>query len=169
MSNDPLVRARTALTDLRASFRLIHLATVSADGAPDASLAPALLDQDDAFVIYVSGLAAHTQNLAANPRASVLLTFDDAAPGNPFAQPRLTFACAAEVVARDSAAFAPLALRFRESFGATVDLLAGLPDFRFIRLVPTRGRYVAGFGETYLVEPRDWSPLQRVGPQNLKP
>jgi len=51
----------------------------------------------------------------------------------------------------------------RAKFGAPVDLIASLPDFQLIALTPQRGRLVAGFGEAYGVDPRDWTNLTPVG------
>ena len=97
---DALASARALTAELRAHLATIVLGTATADGTPDASVAAALLDSDGAFVIYVSGLAAHTRHLRVNPRASVLLTAAETSAGNAFARPRLTFACAAETVGR---------------------------------------------------------------------
>jgi putative heme iron utilization protein len=66
-------------------------------------------------------------------------------------------------VARDSAAHAELVTAFRAKFGPTIDVLAGLPDFQFVRLTPQRARVVVGFGAAFEVDPRDWSRLTPVG------
>ncbi|MCX6955076.1 MAG: pyridoxamine 5'-phosphate oxidase family protein [Verrucomicrobia bacterium] len=161
--SDPLQPARDLVSAFRANLSTVVLGTASAEGEPDASVAGALLDQDGAFVIYISGLAAHTRHLRANPRASVLLVEPQSATTQPFARRRLTFACAAELVLRESAAHAAFVAAFRAKFGATIDLLAGLPDFQFVRLVPQRGRLVAGFGSAFEVDPRDWTQLTPVG------
>ena len=42
-------------------------------------------------------------------------------------------------------------------------VLAGLPDFQFVRLTPQRGRVVVGFGAAFEVDPRDWNHLTPVG------
>lgn len=160
--SDPLTRARELTAAFRAQLSTVILGTAAPDGAPDASVAATLLDADGAFVIYVSGLAAHTRHLRANPRASILLLEPEAMPGNPLARRRLTFACTAEPVARESAAHAALVLAFRQKFGATIEVMATLPDFQFFRLLPQAGRVVAGFGAAYEVNPRDWSDLTPV-------
>lgn len=161
--SDSLSRARELAAQLRRNLQTVLLATASAEGEPDGSVAAALLDDDGVFHIYVSGLAAHTRNLTANARASVLLVEDEAVTRLPLARRRLTFACTVGAVPRASPEFARLAARFREKFGGTIDLLVGLPDFQFVRLVPRRGRLVAGFGEAYEVDPLDWSRLSPIG------
>jgi len=160
--SDPLVRARELTAAFRAQLSTVILGTAAPDGAPDASVAATLLDADGAFVIYISGLAAHTRHLRTNPRASVLLIEPETTSGNPLARRRLTFACTAEPVARESAAHAELVLAFRQNFGATIDVVATLPDFQFVRLHPHTGRVVAGFGAAFEVNPRDWNDLTPV-------
>ncbi len=165
----PLVRARELTAAFRAQLSSVILGTAAPDGTPDASVAAALLDADGAFVIYVSGLAAHTRHLRANPRASVLLIESETTPGNPLARRRLTFACAAEPVARESTTHAALVLAFRQKFGATIDVVSTLPDFQFFRLLPQTGRVVAGFGAAFEVNPRDWSDLTPVTRSSGRP
>jgi putative heme iron utilization protein len=160
--SDPLALARELTAAFRAQLSTIILGTAAPDGAPDASVAASLLDDDGAFVIYISGLAAHTRHLRANPRASVLLIEPETTPGNPLARRRLTFACTAEPVARESTDHAELVLAFRQKFGATIDVVSTLPDFQFVRLQSQSGRVVAGFGAAFEVNPRDWSDLTPI-------
>jgi len=160
--SDALACARELIATLRERLSTIILGTAAPDGTPDASVAAALLDADGAFVIYVSGLAAHTRHLRANPRASVLLIEPETNPGNPLARRRLTFACAAEPVARDSTPHTEMLSAFRQKFGVTIDVMAPLPDFQFFRLLPQTGRVVAGFGAAFAVNPRDWTDLTPV-------
>ena len=167
--SDALACARELIATLREQLSTIILGTAAPDGAPEASVAAALLDADGAFVIYISGLAAHTRHLRANPRASVLLLEPEATPGNPLARRRLTFACTAEAIARESAAHADLILSFRQKFGATIDMVSTLPDFQFVRLHPQSGRVVAGFGAAFEVNQHDWSDLTPVTRGPVRP
>ncbi len=160
--SDALAAARTATADFRARLSTVILGTASSDGTPDASVAPTVIDTTGAFVICISGLAAHTRNLRANPRASVLLAVDEADTPQPFARRRLTFACTAQPVARGTPEHATLFAALREKFGPTLDVLAGLPDFDLVRLVPTGGRLVLGFGAAYDVDPLDWQTVTPV-------
>jgi hypothetical protein len=167
--SDPIARVRELTTAFRAQLSTVILGTAAPDGTPDASVAATLLDADGAFVITISGLAAHTRHLRANPHASVLLLEPETTPGNPLARRRLTFACAAEPVARDSAVHAELVLAFRQKFGATIDVVSTLPDFQFVRLLPQTGRVVAGFGAAFEVNPHDWSDLTPVARGPARP
>ncbi len=161
--SSPLDRARVLANRLRSEFKTIILGTASLDGEPEASPVAAVLGDDGAFYVCVSGLATHTRHLMANRRASVLLVENETAASPPFARLRLTFFCAATVVPRESNEHSKRISALRDKFGATVDLIASLPDFHLITLTPQRGRLVAGFGEAYDVDPQDWTKLTHVG------
>ena len=152
-------RARAWALSVRDRFKTIVLGTTSPDGEPEASVAGAILAADGSFRIFVSGLAAHTRHLITTGRASVLLAEDEAATAQPLARRRLTFVCTAGVIPRDDPEYAPTLRALRERLGPAFDLLGQLGDFQLIRLTPQRGRLVAGFGETYEVDPQDWSRL----------
>jgi putative heme iron utilization protein len=121
-----------------------------------------VIDDDGAFHVYVSQLAAHTRNLLASGRASVLVIEDESAATQPLARRRLTFQCTAVPVPRDTATHAATLAALRAKLGPAFDLITGLGDFRLICLRPVSGRLVAGFGQAFDVDPRDWSP--RAGP-----
>ncbi len=168
--NDGQSQARELVARACSRLSTVVLGTAGADGEPESSVAAAILDESGAFIVYVSGLAAHTRNLRVNPRASVLLAEDEAEVSHPFARRRLSFACSAHSIAREAPDYAPLVAALRQKFGATVDMIASLPDFTLVRLVPQRGRVVAGFGAAFDVNPRDWHrpdrlQLTAVGPQ----
>lgn len=148
--------------DIRSRFKTVVLGTVSVDGTPDASVAGAVVGDDGVFHVYVSQLAAHTRNLTATGRASLLVLEDEATSPQPLARRRLTFPCTATPVPRDTAAHAATLAALRAKLGPAFDLITGLGDFRLIRLQPTSGRLVAGFGQAFDVDPRDWTP--RSGP-----
>ena len=93
----------------------------------------------------------------------MLLVEDEAVTAHPFARGRLTFACAVSLLPRGSAESGPLLAALRAKFGATVDLIASLPDFQVVRLTPERGRLIAGFGEAFEIDPQDWSRLTPIG------
>jgi putative heme iron utilization protein len=160
--NPPPDRTSEIIAQIREKLRTVVLGTVSADGEPEASIAGAVLGEGGALIVYVSGLAAHTRNLRATARASVLIAEDESAATQALARRRLTLACTAAAVARDGPEFSPLVAAFRARFGATIDLLAAMPDFQLFRLAPQRGRLVVGFGQAFEIEPRDWSVKARV-------
>ncbi len=65
---DPVSEAKRLLRSIRAGA----LATLTPDGFPLATLVNVATAFDGSPVLLMSGLSAHTKNLAAEPRASVL-------------------------------------------------------------------------------------------------
>jgi len=164
-SLDPrLARAQAWVADRRANFRTVFLATASSTGEPEASVVAAALDAHGAFLIHVSGLAAHTRQLRETGRASLLLAEDEAATTQPLARRRLTWRCTAEFLTPADDEFPVSVNSLRARFGPAFELTLTLPDFQLIRLVPQSGRLVAGFGETYDVDPADWTRLTPFAP-----
>jgi putative heme iron utilization protein len=66
------------------------LATLSPDGAPFASLVTVATDHAGAPILLISRLAVHTQNLARDDRASLLLVEPGGEAGDPLAGARLS-------------------------------------------------------------------------------
>lgn len=136
------------------------LATLEASsGHPYASLVTIATDVDGTPLFLISKLALHTQNLAADGRASLL--FDGTSPsGDPLAGGRVTVTGRAVPTARASA---------RGRFLARHPLAQGyadFPDFAFYELAVERAHYIGGFGRIVdlkagdiLVETADASAL----------
>ncbi|MEM7061584.1 MAG: pyridoxamine 5'-phosphate oxidase family protein [Cyanobacteria bacterium P01_B01_bin.77] len=141
-------------------FRSIVLSTASAEGIPQASYAPFLIDADKSIYIYISGLSAHTANLKETGRASVLLIEDEAETKEIFARRRLTYGCIAKALPRDTGQWQSLIGRFEQRFGHVVGLMKELPDFQLFQLRPQSGQFVIGFGAAYRVNASDLTQLE---------
>ena len=144
------------------AFRSLVMATVSADGVPDASYAPYVRIDDNAFYVNLSGLAAHTANLASTPQASVLFLQAEDDSKQLFARKRLSFDVDAAVVGRDSARWAQVMDLFAAKFGDVIDLIRPLADFELIRLTPRSAVYVRGFAQAYPIKGPGLEELRRV-------
>jgi heme iron utilization protein len=129
---------------------LLHIARVGAlasvsrkhPGHPFASLMPYALDGSGRPLFLVSAMAMHTQNVAADPRASLFVTHPEVA-GDPLAHARVTLMGEVRPVAAtdlDGVRAAYLARHDHASYW--VDF----KDFRFWRLDVIDGYYVGGFG-----------------------
>ncbi|EIP97029.1 putative heme iron utilization protein [Opitutaceae bacterium TAV1] len=158
---DAFGRAREAAAFLRENFKTVILGTVSAEGEPDASVAPAVF-VDGSFYVYISGLSHHTHNIRATKRASVFLIEDESSARQLLARRRLTFASSAAPVARDAGRFTEILPVLKEKFGPVMEHLETMVDFELFQLTPERGRLVAGFGQAYEVNPADWTQLSHV-------
>jgi putative heme iron utilization protein len=106
-------------------------------GAPFASLVTVATDMDGSPLLLMSRLAAHTVNLEADPRASILLA--ETGRGDPLAHPRLT------VIGQAERSTEP---RIRARFLARhpkAKLYADFADFSFWRLAVSSGHLNGGF------------------------
>ena len=134
-----------------ARFRTLLMATVSADGIPEASYAPFVRPDDNCFYVYVSALSRHTGNLDINRRVSVLFIEDERDVKQLFARTRLTFDCRAELIERESERWQTIMDMFQDTFGNVIELIRPLTDFKLFGLWPQSGIYVKGFAQAYRV------------------
>lgn len=135
-----------ALRDLLARRRTAALGTVDAAGAPFVSLVPFAIDPASAsLVIHISALAAHSQNLRASPRGSLMVADGEEAGQPVHALARVSI----EVLAHWAEPGSALAESCRAVYLARfpeAEPMTTLGDFRFVSLLPQGARQVAGFG-----------------------
>jgi heme iron utilization protein len=119
-------------------------------GYPFGSVVPFILDHDAQPVVLVSRLAEHTKNMAADPRASLLV--HDVAEDVQTAA-RLTLVGDAAPVPEPATVAARYLRRFPDAQG-----LLDLGDFTFWRLRAVFVRHVAGFGAIRSITPQSFAP-----------
>lgn len=146
---------RAALADLVRGQRQAALGTL-ADGAPFVSMALYALAEPEAgaacvFLIHVSRLAPHTRHLEADPRASLLICQPNTGAGDPQALPRVTIQATAQVIPRESAAYAAGRAAYLARF-PQAEMLFTFPDFALFRLDPRAARYVGGFAKAFSLD-----------------
>ena len=168
-SNDNANRYRTPTEpivveagEFLAGFRTILMATVSADGVPDASYAPFVRIDDDAFYVNLSELSTHTGNLLATPLVSVMFLQAEDDSKQLFARKRLSFDADAELVERNSTRWCQVMDLFADKFGDIMDLIRPLQDFKLFRILPRTGVYVRGFAQAYPIERSELDQLRQV-------
>lgn len=144
MSHVPrLTRELGALVDSR---RVAALGTIGDDGAPLVSMVPYALERQlGCFVIHVSELAAHTHNLRARARVSLLVAQGEAEGQPVHALPRATFDGVARVPTRDGAEWQACRAAYLARF-PEAEPMTHFGDFRFVAIEPAGARQVAGFG-----------------------
>lgn len=111
--------------------------SVAAPGYPFVTLLPYVLDEACQPIFLLSSLAEHTRNLAADPRASLLVADGD---GEPLQQARLTLIGRVKPVSLGEAGVA----RYLRYSPESSEYLA-LGDFRFFQMAPEKARYIGGF------------------------
>ena len=116
------------------------LATIGSDGCPFASHVLAAPAADGSPILLLSRLAVHSQNLARDPRASLLFVRQGPAGSQSMAASRLTLTGRASKD-EDPALRRSFLARHPDAAG-----YAGFADFAFYRFHIGSGHLVAGFG-----------------------
>jgi heme oxygenase (biliverdin-IX-beta and delta-forming) len=125
-------------------------------GHPFGSVMPYALDAAGRPLFLISTMAMHTQNLEADPRASLLVTQPDWT-GDPLAAGRLTLMGEARRLgAADAAAARPAYLARHQRAGYWVDF----DDFAFWRLNVLDVYFVGGFAAMDWVTAADYAAAQ---------
>src|SRR5512134_2734557 len=130
------------------------LATLSRKhpGHPFASVMPYALDEAGRPLVLISSMAMHTQNLAADPRASLLVTQPTA--GDPLAAGRLTLLGEMRTVHEDEVGGVRAAYLARHPNAA---YWVEFDDFGFWRLHLIDLYFVGGFGAMDWVSADDYT------------
>ena len=164
---DPVQDARRLLRSIRAGA----LATIAPDGFPLATLVNVATAFDGSPLLLMSGLSAHTKNLLAEPRASILLS--EGGKGDPLAHARLTVVGRA-VRIDDSTAREAAKARFLARHPKSA-LYADFGDFAFWRLEVARALLNGGFAraaeftaQALLSEVADAGELAEIEPGALE-
>ncbi len=141
----PVAAARRLVREARTAA----LATLARrTGHPFGSMVSVACEPDGTPLLLMSTLAAHSRNLAEDPRAS-LLYVDPAAP-DPQQGARVTVVGRVEKIAAPADAERRYLARLPEA-----SLYAGFGDFAFFRLVVEDAHLVAGFGRAMRVRGED--------------
>lgn len=138
-----------------AAARIGALGTLMPGGHPMATrVAVASLDEGRTPLLFVSSLSAHTPQLRADPRCSLLV--GGVVKGDPLASPRVTLTCTAREVARgseDHVAMREVWLAAHPKAKVYIDLT----DFVFIRLAVEAVTFVGGFGRAFAISGEEWA------------
>lgn len=123
-------------------------------GFPFGSVMPYALDDTASPIFLISAMAIHTQNLIADPRAS-LLVMQSGADADPLGSPRATLLGNAQrIEATDAIRSAYLERHPTARYWIDFD------DFSFFRLTVTDVYFVGGFGVMGWVQSEDYRGAQ---------
>jgi putative heme iron utilization protein len=137
-------KGRAARELLRAeSVGVLSTISVHRDGYPYGSVTPYALSPEGAPLLLLSGLAAHTKNLLADPRACLFVGDRTAAP-DPQAGARISLLGRAARVPADAE---PEARRRYVARWPQADAYFQMSDFGLWQLHVEELRLIAGFGE----------------------
>jgi heme oxygenase (biliverdin-IX-beta and delta-forming) len=123
------------------------------DGAPYVSMVPfAPLPDGSALVTHVSGLAAHTKDMLADGRVSVLVIEPERDDKPAQALARVTIQAEARRVPDGTDEHEACRRAYLGRFPDAADLFE-LADFSLFSIAPRSARYVAGFGQAFTLSP----------------
>jgi len=132
-------------------------------GAPYVSLVPfALLADLPAFVIHVSRLAAHTGDMLAEPRVSLMISGPEQPGASPLALPRLTLLGTARPLAHDAPEYPAARQAYMARFPDAAAMF-NLGDFSLFLIVPSEARWIAGFVQARTLTPAGLARLLQGG------
>ena len=161
-SPDSQQLAAEARALVRGARTAVLSSILAGDGSPYGSLVLGATLPDASPVLLLSKLAVHTQNLAHDPRASLLYdatrNLDD-----PLTGARLSLTGVIEAMPPEMTALCRTRFLARHPSAAAY---ADFADFVFYRLNPERAHLVAGFGRIHWIEkpgltlpPTQWAEL----------
>lgn len=148
---DPLA---TVLRSLLLDRPTAALATLK-EGRPAASMIPFAVHLGPAglrLITHVSGLAAHTREMLAEPAVCLLVTAADGEGVMPQALPRVSIAATATFVPVGHPDREPLEAAYLAKFPEASGLFE-LPDFTIVAFEPENARLVAGFARAVTLDP----------------
>ena len=134
---------------LMTSMKTIIISTINDDSIPNSSYAPAAIDEDGYFYIYISKLSQHTRNLLKNSMASLMIIEDESKSENIFARKRFTINASAEVIERESSLWFEKIQILESKFGESLTFLKKLTDFHLFKIEPKNGLLVYGFARAF--------------------
>ena len=147
--------ARSGAQEILAAMRHAVLAVNDpGTGHPHLSRIAVQADRDGVPVALLSGIAAHSRALAADPRAGLLIAPPGSGKGDPLTQPRLSLQVTATALPEPAASDAARRARWLTAH-PRAQVFIDLPDFRFWRLAPLSGILNAGFGAAFSLTPAD--------------
>ena len=141
--------------------QLIHGRMIAAlgtlhEGVPFVSMVPYAIASDGSFVLHVSRLAAHTQDLLDHPDVSLLITESEASGKLPQALARVTVQGQATMLERDSQKHIDARDVYLSRFPDAAPLFE-FSDFNIVIIIPMSARVIAGFGQATTITGDDFS------------
>lgn len=140
--------AEAQLAQLIRDQRWACLATLNA-GAPYASFIAYVTEKDfNGFLIHISRLAPHTQNLLIDARATLAITAQDGGYGDPQTLARVSIQGRVIELVRDSFDYQQARTDYIHRLPDAEQLFT-FSDFILFRFLPSHARFVAGFARTW--------------------
>ena len=135
-----------ALARLLRSRTTAALGTLHA-GAPYVSMVPYAIAAEG-FLVHVSTLAAHTKDMLADARVSLLVAEAEGEAKSPLGLERVSVQATAEQLAAGAARLPEFRTAYLARFPDAGQMF-GFADFSIFLIRPVSARFVAGFGQAH--------------------
>jgi hypothetical protein len=138
--------------DFIGSHRQATLA-VSADNEPFTAMVSYAL-HSGGLLVHLSNLSPHKRLLMANPKCSLLIAEPDDGRAEVMSLVRVTLNGSAIKLDKATQEYEDAKAAFLAKL-PTSEVMFGLADFDLFRIVPTGGRFIAGFGRAFVLSTDD--------------
>ena len=136
-----------ALRELVRSHRQATLA-VSANDEPFTAMVSYAMRQGGGLLIHLSNLSAHKKQLLTNPKCSLLIAEPDDGRAEVMSLARVALNGNAIKLNKETPEYAEAKAAFLAKL-PTSEMMFALADFDLFCIVPTSGRFIAGFGRAF--------------------
>ena len=144
------------------SQRIAAIGTLR-EGCPLVSMVPIVVHDDfSSYLIHISRLAQHTQDILQNPNVGLMISEPDTGSKNPQSLARASIQGKAVIVPKDSVDYDGLAELYLRKFPDSA-MTFSLGDFELYRIEAKSARFVAGFGKIYNFGPADFRAAAVTG------
>ena len=137
--------------------------SVNEDDVTDLGYAPYIF-YENYYYIFVSELSTHVKLLLKKNVGTFMIINDETISQNIWARIRLKFSAKIEVVIRDSVDFSIICEKIRYKHGKTMNLIKQFSDFHLIKIIPSRGTFISGFGNAYNLEGQYLNVINKIRP-----
>lgn len=140
------------LKDFIRTYRQATLA-VSADNEPSTAMV-SYAQHGGGLLIHLSNLSQHKRLLMANPKCSLLIAEPDDGRAEVMSLARVTLNGSAIKLSKATQEYEDAKAAFLAKL-PTSEVMFGLADFDLFRIVPSSGRFIAGFGRAFALSTDD--------------
>lgn len=145
--------SKNLLSSLVQNSRVASLGTLHG-GAPFVSMVLAAPDPSHSvWFVHVTRLSAHTQDMAKDPRVSLMLAVPDTGEKDPQQLARLTLTGEAAELESGSPEEASAREIYLGKFPHMAEIVGQLGDFSFWAIRPKSARFVGGFARAFTLTP----------------
>ena len=137
--------------------------SVNEDDVTDLGYAPYIF-YENYYYIFVSELSTHVKLLLKQKVGTFMIINDETNSQNIWARIRLKFSAKIKVVIRDSEDFSIICEKIRYKHGKTMNLIKQFSDFHLIKIIPSRGTFISGFGNAFNLEGQYLNVINKIRP-----